>query len=277
VTSSWSSFDELTYQSDKIATKDTVLEEAMPGTGSPEAPRSLTSRRGDRSVDGLSAAQRASVHLREQIFGGSLRAGDRVDQKEVAAALHISRQPVREAVLELAADGLLVVRPQHGVFVGPFDAETVRGHFELYGFLRGYAAAKVARRREPAVLEQLHELQSVIDRSSDPEAIDVAARHFYRTINIAAGNLRLRATLRSMSRFVPGNFYERYPEAITLSRRGGPRILRAIERGDADAASSACIDLWRSGGELVVVDLTARGVLDAAGSTPRTMPSPSLT
>ena len=245
----------------------------MAATRSRAARRSQASRPRLPPVDGpstgTSAAVRASVHLREEILQGRLRTGDRVDQNEVAEKLHISRQPVREAVLELAADGLLVVRPQHGVFVGPFDAETVLGHFELYGHLRGYAAAKVARRADPVVVERLRELQRLIRSSTDPNAIDTAAGTFYRTINIAAGNLRLRTTLRSMSRFVPGNFYVRYPEAIQLSHTGGGRIVRAIERGNADAASRACIDLWRAGGELVVADLAARGVLEPARVTRR--------
>ena len=64
-----------------------------------------------------------------------------------------------------------------------------------------------------------------------------------------------------MSRFAPGNFFVRYPEAGRLGIRGAHRILRAIERGEADAASEACIDLWRAGGEIVVADLATRGVI----------------
>lgn len=211
---------------------------------------------------GASAAQRASSHLRELIFDGVLHPGDRVDQNEVAAALSISRQPVREAVQELAADGLLVVRPQHGVFVGPFDDDTVRGHYELYGFLRGYAAAKVASSADDDTIAELRSLVRAIAAAPDADAVDVATAAFYRAVNIASGNLRLRFALRAMSRFVPGNFFARYPDSVGVSLRGARRILRAIEAGDADAASAACLALWRAGGELVVADLVARGVLD---------------
>lgn len=208
-----------------------------------------------------SAALRASAYLRNLMFDGSIRPGDRVDQNEIAAALRVSRQPVREAVLELAADGLLDVRPQHGVFVGPFNVDTVRDHFELYGVLRGYAAAKVAKSVDPETLSRLQALHRVATNESRVVALDAATAEFFRTINVAAHNLRLRVALRSMSRFVPGNFYERYPEAIALSHRGSKQILHAIEQGDPDKATAACSNLWRAGGEIVVADLTSRGVL----------------
>lgn len=208
------------------------------------------------------AKTRSSTYLRELIFSGSLRQGDRVDQNVVASALGISRQPVREAVQELAADGLLVVRPQHGVFVGTFDADTVRAHFDLYGHLRAYAAAKVARGCPPEVLAHLRALCRSMDREADTRRIDETAAEFFRTINTTSGNERLRYVLRSMSRFVPGNFYDRYPQAIEQSRKGARRILRAIERHDPEAATRACLELWAAGGEIVVSDLVARGVIE---------------
>jgi len=75
---------------------------------------------------GAPAAERASVHLRWLLFEGRIRPGDRIDQDEIAASLGISRQPVREAVLGLASEGLLLIRPRKGVFVGRFDAKLVR-------------------------------------------------------------------------------------------------------------------------------------------------------
>ena len=140
------------------------------------------------SPERVPAAERAAQHVRQLLFSGALRAGDRVDQNEIASELGISRQPVREAVLELASDGLLLVRPHHGVFVGRFDAETVRGHYELNGYLEAYAAAKVSVAADPATIERLGDLHQQFLATRDPVAAQAAVTEFYRTINVAAGN-----------------------------------------------------------------------------------------
>ncbi|MCU0983459.1 MAG: GntR family transcriptional regulator [Acetobacteraceae bacterium] len=55
--------------------------------------------------------------LREQIASGALPLGARISDKEIAAALGVSRTPVREALLALEAAGLVTLRRQSGTFV----------------------------------------------------------------------------------------------------------------------------------------------------------------
>jgi DNA-binding GntR family transcriptional regulator len=212
-----------------------------------------------------SAAERASTYLRDVIFDGVIRPGDRVDQNEVAAALDISRQPVREAA---SARGRRTARGAAPTRCpsGPLMPRPVRGHFELYDLPRP-AAPKVARSADLLTVERL---LLAVTSAAPMSTRSMRLREFYRTMNVAAGNLRLRYALRSMSRFVPGNFYARYPDAIALSRRGTRRILRAIEQHRPDQAAEATLELWRAGGELVVDDLVARGVLAAPASGRRT-------
>ncbi len=209
----------------------------------------------------IPAAERAGVHIRELLFAGAVRPGDRIDQNEIAATLGISRQPVREAVLELAGDGILVIRPHHGVFVGRFDAETVRGHYELNGYLEAYAAAKVARLGDGVVIGRLRELHEVVLGSGDPVTLQRAASEFYRTIIVATGNPRLRSTMRVLERFVPGPAFVRYPALLEGARRANSELLAAIETGDPSAAAAICVEQWRAGGEIVVQDLVARGII----------------
>ena len=72
-------------------------------------------RVGRRAQAAVSAASRASAHLRSLIFDGDLPPGDRADQDAVAATLGISRQPVREAVLELQPTACRWSGPEHGL------------------------------------------------------------------------------------------------------------------------------------------------------------------
>jgi DNA-binding GntR family transcriptional regulator len=52
--------------------------------------------------------------------------GQPLSEKEVAAALGVSRTPVREAFLQLAEDGLLVISPQRGTAVARISTRQVR-------------------------------------------------------------------------------------------------------------------------------------------------------
>jgi DNA-binding GntR family transcriptional regulator len=55
--------------------------------------------------------------LRDRIVRNSLEPGARVSESEIAAEYSVSRQPVREAFIKLAEEGLVEVRPQRGTFV----------------------------------------------------------------------------------------------------------------------------------------------------------------
>jgi DNA-binding GntR family transcriptional regulator len=211
---------------------------------------------------GAPAAERASVHLRWLLFEGRIRPGDRIDQDEIAASLGISRQPVREAVLGLASEGLLLIRPRKGVFVGRFDAKLVRGHYELNGYLEAYAAAKVAGDPRPETIVRLRALVAAMHDARDLVALETASTEFYRAINLASGNPRIGDALRLLQRFVPGPVYERYPSLIGIGRRGAAAVLAAIQARDPDAAGHACMEQWRAGGEVIVEDLVARGIVE---------------
>jgi DNA-binding GntR family transcriptional regulator len=215
-----------------------------------------------RSASGRgAAAERAGAYLRALLFDGKIRPGDQIDQDEIGAALGLSRQPVRDAVQELAYDGLLVVRPRKGVFVGRFDAKTVRGHYELNGYLEAYAARKVAQARDAATIEQLQALLCAMQQASDPLDIETASTEFYRTLNVASGNPRIGDTLRVLRRFVPGPVYDRYPSLLQIALDGAAALLDAVERGDPDAAAEACTTQWNAAGEVVVADLVTREVI----------------
>jgi DNA-binding GntR family transcriptional regulator len=64
--------------------------------------------------------------VREKIINGELQPGATLSENELAATLGISRQPVREALLLIAQEGLVEVRPQSGTYVTRIDPDRVR-------------------------------------------------------------------------------------------------------------------------------------------------------
>ena len=141
----------------------------------------------------------------------------------LAADLGVSRLPVREAVIELARDGVVTVEPHSGAFVGPFDPEVVRHHFEIVGLVYGVAAETLAETPDADALAELADLDARIDVAAD--AGDAAAVHaftmdFLRVMNLAGGSPRQQAVLRGLARMLPTGFFDEVPGAGESERAG---------------------------------------------------------
>jgi DNA-binding GntR family transcriptional regulator len=199
----------------------------------------------------------------EMIFAGELRAGDRIDLDAIGEHLGVSRAPVREALLALRRDGIVDMPYHRGAFVGAFDAGTVREAFELYALLNALTTARVARRRAPAVLEELDDAAARTRAASGAVEFEVAAREFRRLINIAAGGPHLRALVRTFGGLVPVASRLAIEGRLDEERAAVEETRAAIAAGDPERASAATIAHIRRLGERAVATLRERGVIDA--------------
>lgn len=108
-------------------------------------------------------------HIRTSIIDGEFRLGDAVSEKVVAAALGISKTPVREAFLQLKAEGLIAVVPQSGTFVFAPSALEVQDVCELREVLELAALNFACQRSRPALVTAL---RVVVDRMGQAQAAD---------------------------------------------------------------------------------------------------------
>lgn len=212
------------------------------------------------------AGEAIAEHVRQLIFEGSLRSGDRIDRERLALEMGTSQIPVREALLRLESEGAIEIVPHRGAFVTTMDEESVREHWELIGLISGLAAAKVAHRGDRALVEELSATLARLRRNDDVQAFDTEANRFMRLIHLNGGTVELRRLLRSLVRQVPGNFFATIPGSVEQARIGCGRILRAIKAGDEEAARAAVLSYMRHQGDLVVDHLRQRGVIAARGS-----------
>ena len=75
--------------------------------------------------------------LREKILSGELKAGESLRQAALATELNVSRIPIREALLQLEGEGLVVFEPHKGATVTELNAKHVAELFELRAMLEG--------------------------------------------------------------------------------------------------------------------------------------------
>ncbi|MCK6491596.1 MAG: GntR family transcriptional regulator [Planctomycetes bacterium] len=190
--------------------------------------------------------------LRERIAQGELRPGDRLSDLVLAKEIGISRTPLREAIRQLAADGLVELVPHVGATVRAPSADELEELYELRALLEGHAAARAAGRRTPADGTALQALCDAMEAIPVPagERLDAAATTRQRELDLSFHRLILELSgLARLRRLVDdagliARPFESLDAGLPVSElasacRHHRAIATAIADGDATAARSA--------------------------------------
>jgi DNA-binding GntR family transcriptional regulator len=208
-----------------------------------------------------SASDDAADYIREQIFTGAYPADSRVPQDDVAAALGISRIPVREALVALQSEGFVTMPTNRGAFVNPFSASDIRSHFELRGYTLGLAARRCAQLENSGLVSRLESLYLAMRATEDPEEFYQVAGAFYLAIAEYGASPRITAALSRIHNIVPGNFYAIVPGSMAAARRGYGAEVRAQRQRDPKLAIEAAVKASLAQGECLIKLLAERGQL----------------
>lgn len=190
----------------------------------------------------LSTPAHIAAQLREHIASGVLPPGTPLSDKALASQLNISRTPVREALLQLRSEGLVVARPQSGTFVFDPSAKEVAEICQLRGILEAGALAVVTPEQLPALKEALAanvaQAAAALTRR-DYAACDALDAAFHETIVALCGNDLLVQTYRGISNKVRAlrnrmpRGHDRFARAVQEHRQ----ISRRISAGDVTTAA----------------------------------------
>lgn len=186
---------------------------------------------------------RQSVYeaLVELIVAGALRPGQHLVESELARQLGVSRQPVREALHRLEAEGWIDLRPGHGAFVHvPTDRE-VDQLLDVRELLEGATARLAARAATPEAVAALRSTwqQGVAAVESGDVAATVAANNdFHAAVAEIAGNVVLAQLSEIVGRRVRWYYRKVAPARSHESWSEHAELLAAIEAGDEDQAAA---------------------------------------
>jgi DNA-binding GntR family transcriptional regulator len=153
------------------------------------------------------APLRAAVYdaLTEMIISQELQPGEHLVENELAAALGVSRQPVREALQRLQSEGWVDLRPALGAFVHvPTDAEADQ-LLAVRTLLEAESAKLAAQHATPEGVEQLRELQSAGEKAladDDQEGLVAANAALHAHVVFMSGNVVLADLIGSVDRRV---------------------------------------------------------------------------
>jgi DNA-binding GntR family transcriptional regulator len=187
---------------------------------------------------------RQSVYdaLIDLIVGGELPPGQHMVETELARQLGVSRQPIREALHRMEAEGWVDLRPSQGAFVHvPTDSE-VDELLDVRALLEAETARLAAARgASPAQLDRLREICR--DGQAAAEAGDfgaaVAANNaFHAEIAVVGGNAVLAELADIVGRRVQWYYRMVAPERGHGSWAEHAEMIEAIESGDAGQAQA---------------------------------------
>ena len=121
------------------------------------------------TADDISQSSRTLLRLREMLFKGEFRRGERLSELPLVARLGVSRTPIRVALQRLAHEGLLEVSRSGGFVVREFTVDAVWDAIEVRGVLEGTAARLAAERlRSDRELDTLRRYRDEMDSIGKP-------------------------------------------------------------------------------------------------------------
>ncbi|WP_434053998.1 GntR family transcriptional regulator [Roseibium sp.] len=192
--------------------------------------------------DTLAIAPQVRRILRERIVKNDLPAGSKLSEAEIAKSYGISRQPVREAFIKLAEEGLLLIRPQRSTLVTKIDYPTVLQSRFVREAVEADIVRLLAQDPKPALVKELRSQlrhQAKIGKASSADFINEDEK-FHRTLAEAAGKdvaWQFVEGLKSQMDRVRFLSFELFPFATLIDQHTA--IVDQIDAGNPDAASRA--------------------------------------
>lgn len=184
------------------------------------------------------AADEVHARLRDSILSRELRPNQRLVEVDLAESLGVSRTPVREALLRLRQDGLVV--QNKGWLVRDHDPAEVLEYLEARAILESATASLAATRVDADTIARLRSLQKEMEgKSHSRREINALNSEFHSIITEAGGN----GVLASYARNTDVNYWTfRTPVVFnevdnTLVEQEHRQLIDALERGDADEAA----------------------------------------
>jgi len=196
---------------------------------------------GDSTLVVQTVQEAVVERLRHLILSGQLRPGQRLVQDELASRLGVSRTPIREALQNLAHEGLVTLSSYKGASVAPFSLADLTEVYTIRCALESHATYLAAQRigeQDLAGLADLLQAMALAFQRKDLDRLLQAHGQFHASIYAAAGSPRLcELTLKYLGL---ADVYQRM--ALSLGRGAKDPVVEhqdllcTLQQHDAEAA-----------------------------------------
>ncbi len=183
--------------------------------------------------------------MRDIILSGELVPGERLLQEELAEKFEVSATPIREAVQQLVAEGVLIYSPYKGVQVAEIRMEDVREVYLIRAEMEKLATQMAVLNLKISDVRQLRQIQTQIEQqlaTQDLTPLRKLNQEFHMLIYAAADMPILYQLIRNLWTRFPWDTLHVLPNRAAASAQEHQRILAAIDQEDADLAAQAMRD-----------------------------------
>lgn len=211
----------------------------------------------------LTLREKILEHIRDAIVAGTLKAGSRVSEPELAERYGISRTPIREAFRQLESEGYLTVVPRRGAVVSEFSPKDVEEFYAIKSIMEGYAARCAC---ENLTEKDLGRLQAINAKLADL-ATNGDIKHFFKIHSDfhdlfikAADNEKLRELIAGLvTKFQRLRFTSlSLPGRMAISVQEHEKIIDAFREKNADLAETLVRKNAEYGGHVLMAGTTAK-------------------
>lgn len=178
--------------------------------------------------------------IEEMIAVGRFAPGEHLDETVLSKEFGVSRTPVREALIQLATVGIVLIRPRRGAIVAEIGAQQLVAMFEVMAELEAVCGRLAARRMTPAehasLLAAHRDCQGASD---DPDLYYYKNEQFHDQIYAGSHNDYLAEQARSLHRRLRPyrRLQLRVRDRVSVSYSEHDAVVKAIVAGDCDKAA----------------------------------------
>ena len=208
--------------------------------------------------------QSVGDYIKEQIFEGKIRVGERVPQDEVAQVLGVSNTPVREAIIALESEGIVEIKPHRGAFVSHIDRPRIEDNYQLFALLYGWAIRRAMRQFTPAGKKNLLDTARRLKAAKQSEVRPLMVQ-FVDTLAEVCASPAWRHMIDAVPDLLPADaYYTVVPQMGKAVKKWMGVIATAIDEGDAETAASAAEKMMHEHGVALIAELEHRNLFNDA-------------
>ena len=207
-------------------------------------------------VTHASLGQLATDSLRSAILSGQYQPGERLVEDRLSAEMGVSRVPIREALRQLATEGLVTVQPRRGASVAEVSPAVAADLVEVRATLEGLNARLAARNRSADILAELHDILREGNRAAESQSVTDLVRlngAFHDKLAEAGRNSILWDIMRTLRERTSLVF------ALTTQRRASEdwkehsQILAAVIQGNEEQAANLATEHVRAAAQATLI------------------------
>lgn len=213
------------------------------------------------------APEQVTNRLRDAITSGALTPGERLNQAVLAERLGVSRMPVREALRQLQAEGLVTLLPYRGAIVSGLSLRELREIYEIRTALEVLALRIGWEEGGGLALEDMELVLRQMDDTEDQERWLALNTSFHNLLYGGADRPLLLETI-GVLRNKSDRFLRRFAAKRVRTAHAQQEhwsILKALERGDVETACELLASHLRSTVTSLSEALGDEGVAGEAG------------